>query len=185
MTAVDSTRLGAIYARGDDPWRFRSSPYEQEKFRATRAALSRQRYGSALELGCGNGELARHLAPLCAQYTGVDAVEIALQAARRAVPRGRFEQVFLPADLPDGRYDLIILSEILYFLDRDGIRSIATQIDRRWPRACLLCVTWLGPSGNALQGAEALALFRAASMRELHCVKTGVPYRIDRTDVLP
>jgi len=101
MNAVDLDHLGTLYADGDDPWGFRSSPYEQAKFRATRAALARPGFGSALELGCGNGELARHIAPICARYTGVDAVDKALQAARRAVPGGRFEQLFLPAPRPE------------------------------------------------------------------------------------
>ena len=79
MTAVPRDHLETIYADGDDPWGFRTSAYEQAKFRATRAALGRPSYASALEIGCGNGELARHIAPICDQYTGVDAVETALQ----------------------------------------------------------------------------------------------------------
>jgi SAM-dependent methyltransferase len=182
MNAVDLDHLGTLYADGDDPWGFRSSPYEQAKFRATRAALARPGFGSALELGCGNGELARHIAPICARYTGVDAVDKALQAARRAVPGGRFEQLFLPAPLPGGPHDLIILSEILYFLDPPGIRALAAQIDSRWPGAELLCVTFLGPSGNALQGGDALDLFRAASARSWHRAGGTARYRIDRAE---
>ena len=100
MTAVSCEQLEGIYAAGDDPWSFRTSAYEQSKFRATCAALPRRSYRSVLELGCGNGELARHIAPRCAAYTGVDAVQTALDAARRALPEGRFHRLFLPALLP-------------------------------------------------------------------------------------
>ncbi|NDW59806.1 methyltransferase domain-containing protein [Yangia sp. PrR004] len=179
MTAVGLDHLAALYSAGDDPWSFRSSLYEQEKFRATCAALPRSRYRSALELGCGNGELARHIAPHCTHYTGVDAVETALQAAQRTVPQGRFLRSFLPAPLPNGAHDLILLSEILYFLDAPGIRSLAMQIDKAWPMADVLCVTWLGPSGNTLQGTEALAFYRAASRRRFACQRQTADYRID------
>lgn len=182
MTAVARDRLEAIYAGDDDPWRFRTSAYEHAKFDATRAALARDGYESALELGCGNGELARRLAPLCARYTGLDAVDTALAAAGRAVPQGRFVQGYLPCDLPDGPHDLIVLSEVLYFLDPAGLAAVADQIARRWPAAEVLAVTWLGPSGNALEGEAALALFAGAMA--LGFTQTPVTrtdrYRIDR-----
>ena len=163
MSAVAPAALEAIYADGDDPWNFRSSPYEAAKFAATANALPRARYRSALELGCGNGELARRLAPRCARYTGLDAVGTALEAARRAVPDGRFVQGFLPCPLPPGDHDLIVLSEVLYFLDAWGIDWLAEEIDRLWPAADVVIVTWRGPSGNALEGEAALALFLAAA----------------------
>ena len=162
MSAVDAAALQALYAGGDDPWDFRTSDYEAAKFAATAAALPRPRYRSGLEVGCGNGELARRLAPRCDAYAGLDAVKAALAAARRAVPEARFHQGFLPCDLPTGAHDLIVLSEVLYFLDADGIDRLAAQIDERWPAADIVCVTWRGPSGNPLEGEAALALFLAA-----------------------
>lgn len=182
MTAVPQSHLHDLYAQGDDPWSFRSSAYEQAKFRATADALSKPRYRSALEVGCGNGELARHIALRCDSYTGVDAVAAALNAARRAVPAGRFVQAYLPCPLPDGAHDLIVLSEILYFLDSGGLVSLARQIAERWPEAEVLSVNWLGPSGNALEGAQALEVFASAlgqSFRSALVADTE-KYRIDR-----
>lgn len=182
MTAVGQDHLHAIYANGDDPWGFRSSAYEQAKFRATADALSRPTYANALELGCGNGELARHIAPRCACYTGLDAVESALAAARRAVPKGRFVQAYLPCVLPDGQYDLILLSEVLYFLDRAGLVSLGRQIARRWPEAEIIAVTWLGPSGNPLEGEAALQTFGDATTPTFTptLLASSPHYRIDR-----
>lgn len=179
MNAVDRPRLNALYATTDDPWAFRTSAYEQAKFRATREALPRQRYASALEIGCGNGELARHIAPLCAAYRGLDAVEAALVAARRAVPKGDFRQIFLPARLPEGDHDLIVLSEVLYFLSPDGLRDLSRQVHERWPAADVICVTWLGDSGNPLQGEDALALFVSVSGRDYVRAGGTADYRID------
>ena len=188
MTAVGLDHLHALYAATDDPWGFRTSAYEAAKFDATAAALPRARYASALEVGCGNGELARRVAPRCDAYTGVDAVAVALDAARRAAPRGRFVQDVLPCPLPEGppgtTHDLIVLSEILYFLDPIGIDALAYQIDGRWPGADVLCVSMRGPSGNPLGGEEAFALFRAATRRHHRHLRLEPRYRIDLLDPL-
>ena len=180
--AVTRGALEALYADGDDPWRFRTSAYEAAKRDATLAALARPRYAAILEIGCGNGELGRRLAARAARYDGVDAVERALAAARRAVPAGRFHRRYLPAPLPDGPFDLIVLSEVLYFLDPDGLRWLAATLAARWARAEIVAVNWLGPSGNALSGAEALALFVAALPpgRAVTPIAVRPRYRIDR-----
>ena len=174
---VSQERLEAIYRDDDDPWRFRSSPFEHARLSAVARALPRARYASALEIGCGNGELARRIAPRCAAYVGVDAVESALEAARRAAPAARFERAFLPAELPAGpagaAHDLILLSEVLYFLDAPEIAALAEQLDRRWPQADILCCTWLGASGNAIEGQASLALFAASSRRGFRHLPAG------------
>lgn len=173
--------LNALYADTADPWNFAQSDYEQAKFAATRAALSRRRYASAFELGCGNGQLARHIAPLCDTYTGMDAVEIALATAQHAVPQARFLQGFYRCALPRDDFDLLILSEILYFLDRAALRRLAGDIAASWPRAEAICVTYLGETGHELQGREALEVFTAAL--ETHVfepVTRAEGYRIDR-----
>ena len=182
---VSEGDLRALYATTDDPWDFRRSEYERGRLAATERALARDRYSSALEIGCGNGELARRLAPRCAAYIGLDAVPIALEAARSAVPEARFVRGYLPCDLPKGAHDLIVLSEVLYFLDRAGIAALAGQIDRRWPGAEIVVVTWLGPTGHALDGSSALAAFSNASLRSwapVHATDGG--YRIDQFDPL-
>ena len=177
MMHVSQERLEALYAKDDDPWRFRSSPYEHARLAAIARALPRARYASALEIGCGNGELARRIAPRCEAYLGLDAVDSALEAARRAVPSAAFERLFLPAELPAGPggapHDLVLLSEVLYFLDAEGVADLAGQIDRRFPQADVLCCTWLGASGNPLEGEAALVLFARASTREFRRVNVG------------
>ena len=180
MSGVDERHLREIYADGDDPWNFRTSEYEAAKFAATFDALPRARYRSALELGCGNGELARRIAPRCDAYVGLDAVEVALDSARRAVPGASFRQGFLPCPLPEGDHDLIVLSEILYFLDVEVIDWLAGELDRLHAEADIVCVTWRGPSGNPLEGETALALFLAATeRRNVRTVRLAPEYRID------
>jgi SAM-dependent methyltransferase len=179
MSQVTRDHLAWIYRDGDDPWNFRTSRYELEKFRATRSALTRARYAEVMEVGCGNGELGRHLTGLSDRYVGVDAVPSALAAAQSVLPEGEFHELFLPAELPAGDFDLIVLSEFLYFLDPPSIASLAAQLDRRWPAAELLCVTYRGETGNALSGEEALELFRTALNGQILLVRSTESYRID------
>ncbi|MFD2740083.1 class I SAM-dependent methyltransferase [Sulfitobacter aestuarii] len=180
--SVPIEHLHRIYADSDDPWNFAESAYEQGKFRATAAALSRPHYAAALEIGCGNGALARHLAPRCASYTGIDAVAKAIAAARRALPNARFEQRFFPCPLPPGAFDLIIISEFLYFLSPPDILDLAERIIRLWPDAELLCVSYLGDTGDQLSGEEALCHFIAAlaGRPRFETCRPAPGYRIDR-----
>lgn len=177
--------LDELYRGTDDPWTFRTSSYERARFEATLAALSHARYRHILELGCGNGELAHRLATRSESYTGLDAVENAIISARVAVPEGLFVQEFIPCSLPEGDYDLIVLSEILYFLDADTLTLLANQLDARWPQAGILAVTWLGASGNDIEGEAALCVFSGATARGRTSATAGDPmHRIDRFDPL-
>ncbi|SHE85658.1 Nodulation protein S (NodS) [Loktanella atrilutea] len=175
--------LETLYARTDDPWDFATSPYEQDKFKATRAALSRVRYRFGLEIGCGNGALARHLAPLCDRYTGIDAIARAVEAARRAVPDAHFQQGTYPCDLPLADADLMVLSEVLYFLTPAMIRQLAKEVLETAQGVEVVCVTYLGDTAQALQGLDTLAIFdKVVPLSPV--VDTG-RYRIDRGIVGP
>lgn len=178
---VDIQHLQALYSGTHDPWGFETSTYEQDKFVATRQSLSRSHYEAAFELGCGNGQLARHLVDICARYTGMDAVERPLAHARAALPSATFLQGFYPCALPTDTFDLLIFSEILYFLDPAALSGLASDVADRWPRAEVICVTWLGPSGHDLQGSDALSIFVEAShLHAFEPVRRTVDYRIDR-----
>ncbi|WP_323764503.1 class I SAM-dependent methyltransferase [Marinovum sp.] len=182
MSAVDRAALQGIYAESSDPWNFRQSTYEQEKFAATLGACARMRYGAILEIGCGNGELARRLAARTDRYVGLDAVPRALAAASEAVPGGEFLCAYFPCRLPEGRFELIVVSEFLYFLDRAGVAALAAQIAERWPLAEVLTVNYLGATGNDLQGGPAADHFAAELAQTHHCdLSVARPgYRLDR-----
>ena len=182
MTSADLTHLKGLYATTDDPWNFRADPYETERLGAIARVLPRQRYAAALELGCGNGELARRVAARCDHYTGLDAVPAALDAARAAVPEGRFVEGFLPCALPPAPgtagYDLVLLSEVLYFLDTGGVAEMATRIDGAHPGADVVTVTWRGETGHVLDGEDALVAFMRATTRSWRTARVTDGYRI-------
>ena len=147
-----------LYASSIDPWHFRTSSYEKNKYLATMSALPAPRYHTAVEAGCSIGELSRLLATRCDFFYGLDVSEIAIAEAR-ARNADRLNMTFLAAELPGSwpevGADLIVLSEFLYFLSREEIRDLAMAIVRTWkPAGDCVVVSFLGSISGGLQGAE-------------------------------
>jgi len=163
--SVKPNTLDQLYAASDDPWHFRTSQYELEKFKHTLAAMPDTFYRCILEIGCGNGELARHLATRCQFYMGIEAVNKAIRAARVAVPSGMFYECYLPGNLPHIDPELIVLSEVLYFFDAAGISWLAEQCINQWSHASVLCVNFQGDTAHELSGITAQKLFTEALLR--------------------
>jgi hypothetical protein len=70
------------YRRCADPWNFRSSPYEQDRYRRTVGALARPSYRSGFEPACSVGELTWPLSPPCDKLRAIDVSATAVAAAR-------------------------------------------------------------------------------------------------------
>jgi SAM-dependent methyltransferase len=182
----DKAHFERIYATSDDPWHFRSSAYEREKYAATLAALPARRFSSGLEVGCSIGELTALLAPFCDSLLGIDIVAEPLAAARlrcAAMPHVRFSQLCAPAAWPDGRFDLVMLSEVLYFLSSSDINRLAGRVCQTLaPGGVVLLVNWLGQTDDPETGHSAAQTFIAAATPHLHqdMHQTHPTYRIDR-----
>lgn len=120
----------ALYGASDDPYQLRTRWYEQRKRALLLAALPEPRYTSAYEPGCGVGELTAALAPRCDALLASDFSDGAAARARRrtaGLAQVRIEQHKLPDDWPRDRgpFDLIVLSELGYFLDAAAMRCVA------------------------------------------------------------
>ncbi|GAA1395510.1 hypothetical protein GCM10009613_45310 [Pseudonocardia kongjuensis] len=120
--------FAGLYRDGADPWQVRTSWYERRKRDVLLAALPRERYRLAAEPGCGLGELTHALAGRCDRLVATDAVEEAVAAAAARVaglPSARVSRsdVDDPRALPDGA-DLIVLSELLYYLPPERIDAV-------------------------------------------------------------
>lgn len=156
-------RFDALYRGNPDPWAFRSSAYESAKYSATLAALPRDHYPIAIEVGCSIGELTSRLAPRCDFVLGVDVSAVAIAEAKRQHVNC-FNIAFIVAELPGFwpglRADLIVLSELLYFLDTAEIRQLAEQVAEHWIDGgdCAL-VNYLGPTDTAVDGDVAADCF--------------------------
>lgn len=164
--SIPADYFDGIYASAADPWGFTTSAYERDKYAATLAALPRARYRSAFEPACSIGVLTRSLAGRCDGLLASELVEAALEAARvrcADCPWVAFRQGAVPAQWPEGRFDLILLSEFLYFLDRDDLAALAVKVGGAIePGGDIVLVHWLGPTDYPLSGDEAAEGFISA-----------------------
>lgn len=179
-----AARFDRLYSGDIDPWGFRSSAYERDKYRATLHALPRPHYAVAIEAGCSIGELTRLLSWRCDRVIGLDLSAVALDEARRRNadrPNIVFRQGELPGAWPaESVVDLLVLSEVLYFLSPDEIRDLTQRIATNWsPGGHCVLVNYLGPTGEGLQGDEAAELF-IASMKARAGIRQDVRMRKDR-----
>lgn len=151
--------FAGLYAEDLDPWRFASSDYERAKYEATLASLPRPRYAAALEIGCSIGVLTHALAERCDDLIAVDVVPSVLEEARRRChdrPNVRFAQCAVPEQWPDGRFELILVSEVAYFLDRpDLLRLVERVMASLAENGEVILVHWLGATDYPLSGDEA------------------------------
>ena len=135
-----------LYAHDADPWDFATSEYEAAKYEATLAALDPP-YASALEVGCSIGVLTARLAERCDRLLAIDVAESALEQARVRAPRAIFERREIPEEWPDGPFDLIVCSEVLYYLDDAALDRTLAEIARTLTASgSLLAVHWRRPT---------------------------------------
>ena len=72
-----------LYERSEDPWGYRTSAYEREKYAVTLDATGPGRHRRALEVGCSIGVLTELLAPRCRHLTAIDYSTRAIRIAQR------------------------------------------------------------------------------------------------------
>lgn len=168
----------AKYQRDPDPWGYRHSWYEQRKYAITMACLPRLKYRLVWEPACSIGVLTRLLAERAGQVLASDASATAISLARDfAQPNGSTDSagtgdidwavMTLPGPLPApaGSADLVVLSEILYYLsDTDRSKVLDDAHDLLEPGGDLVVVHWRPKAEDTyLSGDDANAWVRARS----------------------
>jgi SAM-dependent methyltransferase len=182
--SVPGEEFDAKYAQDDDPWGFASSPYELEKYRISLAELPRDIYENVLEIGCSIGVFTGMLAGRCEQLLAVDVSTIAVQRARarcRHLEHMTVKTCNIPAEFPDGQFDLIVLSEVgYYWASVDLIKARHQIINHLTPGGQLLLVHWTLPIDDApLTGDDVHDLFVAATELDRIGCRREPTYRLD------
>lgn len=172
---------GDYFARmydDDDPWRLADRWYEQRKYALTLAALPKPVYRSAFEPGCSVGVLSALLAGRSESLLSCDREERALAQARARLahrPHVRVEHRLLPGGWPQESFDLIVLSELLYYFTATDCADILDRaVQSLEPGGTLELVHWRHPVAEHARSAEAVhqqagghpALVRIASHSE-------------------
>jgi SAM-dependent methyltransferase len=184
---VSRERFEQLYAASDDPWDYRTSAYERQKYADTLAALPARALGQVLEVGCSIGVFSELLAARCERLVAIDFSARAVALARRqlaGVANVELAQASFPEQVPAGEWDLVVCSEVLYYLD-DGAFERAT----RWLRARLergasvIAVSWRGEGAQEpMRGDEAHDRL-LEGLGRWHALDARRPgYRLDRFD---
>lgn len=153
-----------LHREAEDPWGARTRWYERRKRQVLTTSLTRERYCSAFEIGCSNGETTAALAERCDALLGVDAAVSAVALARErtaALPAVTLERMRVPGEWPTGRFDLVVVSEVAYYLARDQwaecIGRIAASLA---PGGEVVLCHWTGSADDFAQsGAEVHGAF--------------------------
>lgn len=157
-----------MYAANRDPWDFTGRWYEERKRSITQASLPRRRFRRAFEPGCSIGLLSLALSERCDDLLACDVSAVAVSAARErlAAQRGvRVEQRDLLADWPDGQFDLVVMSEIVYYCNESDAGHLGRlAAGSLAPDGVLVLCHWLHPVADyPLSGELAQRIAREAS----------------------
>lgn len=200
---VDSrAHLAELYEGAEDPWNLEASAYEVGKRRATLEALPREHYECCFEPGCSIGMLTLELATRAARVEAWEPVERPLARARSRVAafeavgamepgRIRLSQKALTADPSGPQFgpagaDLIVLSEVLYYLPHVELTPILSAIvERAAPGAHVVAVHWRHPVAGWPDGGAGTheALHALPGLRHLRRNDQDPDYLIDVFEV--
>jgi 2-polyprenyl-3-methyl-5-hydroxy-6-metoxy-1,4-benzoquinol methylase len=175
----------SLYAKDSDPWQFATSEYERNKYAVTLAALAGRRIRSAFDVGCSIGIFTRQLAGCCQSVLAVDVADKALVLARRncdGLSNVRFARMQIPQEWPADEFDLVVLSEVLYYFCPADIRRIAYKtLSTLLPGGAVLLVHWTGETNYPCSADRATKSFLAACGTSLNPLlfRRESEYRLD------
>jgi predicted TPR repeat methyltransferase len=181
---LDREYFENLYAELPDPWGFETSEYERRKYERTLGVLAHRRYRRALEVGCSIGVFTEMLAPLCDELLVVDVSERAIAAAKERLesfPQVRIELRRLPEETPEGPFDLIVASEVMYYWPEDVMLGALSRFEEVLaPDGALLAVHWRKETKTyPLQGDEVHGLLLAHTRLVNTATITEPEYRLD------
>ena len=108
--------------------------------------MTRPDYSNLLEIGCSNGHLTEHLAQRADCGLAIDTSENAIQLASKrlhAYNHVKVEQRRRPAAYPSGHFDLMMLSEVAYYLFSLELYQFTQHLSHSlMPHGEILCCHW-------------------------------------------
>ncbi len=136
-----------MYDGPDDPWHFTDSFYERRRLALITAFLERPSYDRVLEIGCADGAMTATLTGRSREVVAVDTSARAVAVAQRRSPSALVVQGAVPHDLPGGPFDLVLVSEVGYFLSpTELIATLRGAVSRLSPDGELVLCHWQHPT---------------------------------------
>ncbi|WP_018146905.1 class I SAM-dependent methyltransferase [Henriciella marina] len=134
-------RRGAISLEGfeqkfeadADPWQTWDSRYEAVKRASLAKAIGPGPYGRGLEIAAGNGSNTLMIANRTRRLIATEGAPAGAELVRKAVHAQPHVEVVLhdvAERLPAQAFDLIVISELLYYLGRKPFGMLAREVSR-------------------------------------------------------
>lgn len=156
---IGKAYFDSMYQASDDPWNFTTSAYEQEKYQHTITSLNGKSFIRGLEIGCSIGVLTNLLSAHCPSILAVDISEQPIAVAKQRLkdrPGVEFAVLQIPQQFPGDSFDLIVLSEVAYYLNNDDLKLTRELIFDSLTEGGTLCLVHWRPQieGCAFNGDE-------------------------------
>lgn len=154
----------ALYKQEADPWSIGDASHE--RYDLYLGLVNRWKRGSSsmLDIGCGQGAVLNRFKDSFQRLTGIELSAVAIAKGQQRFPRIEFRQGSadrLDAALDaDSRFDAILYSDVICYLDEDGKkRSLDWIHDHLTPTGIALVAAWC-PGGQYLEPGELRRLVR-------------------------
>ena len=172
-----------------DPFGFDVNPVEQLKFRRTLEVCGEGPLGRVLEIGCAVGSFTELLAPRATDVLALDVSPAAVEQVARRLrdhPNVRSQAMTIPAEFPGGTFDLVVASDVLYYLPVEDVQRCLERIEAAVAEGgALVAVHYVPRMGSLLDGDETHDILTAhTKLRHVLGERTefgaGRTYRVDR-----
>lgn len=133
MRPIGLAGFEAKFAGDEDPWRTFSNRDEARKRVAIIHGLGSGPIGRVLELGAGNGSNSAAIAKRALRLDATEATAAGTALVAKALTgsnRARAIQLAVPSRFPRGRYDAIVIAELLYYLSPNAMAQTARDVGR-------------------------------------------------------
>jgi SAM-dependent methyltransferase len=131
---IDIDGFENLFQRDPDPWDYETSAFEAHKRSVLMRYAGLGPRGRVLELACANGVTTQALMKVGLRVTALDGSSTAIAQARTRlghIRRLRLLHANLPKGLPKESFDLIVVSEIVYYLGSIAARRLAEGVANR------------------------------------------------------
>jgi SAM-dependent methyltransferase len=131
---IDIDGFENLFQSNPDPWDYESSPFEAHKRSVLLKHIGLSPRGRVLELACANGVTTQALMNVGLRVTALDGSQTAItqaQARLGKISRLQLLHANLPEGMPKERFDLIVVSEIVYYLGSIAARRLAASVADR------------------------------------------------------
>lgn len=152
---LTARKMNRVFSRKPDPYHYRTSLYEQDRFEKILSVLGRQTFNHTLEVGCGEGVFTHQLLEISQFVTAVDISEICLDRARQNLSQYGDRVKLIHANIREwleknqGQlFDFVILSEVLYYLG--DLNSKGVLFEQSFKTTLRKIVSIIVPNGHVL-----------------------------------